>query len=809
MKKRLPHIYKGLLLALLLMSTATAAWSQATFEWAKKMGGVSSDAGRAIVSDESGNVYTTGIFMDTVDFDPGIGIDMLIAGGNQDAFISKLNDAGDLVWARKIGGGPGSATIARGISIDGSGNIYITGHFFGSVDFDPNTGTVTHTSVGTGTDAFICKLDALGNYVWSKQFEGETVVEANSIKVDGFGHVYATGRFERTVDFDPSSGMDTITSSFYDIGVIIDDYNGFVVKLDTAGNYNWARNTATFNKVDYGGGTVNATALGIDTAGNVYTTGYFSGYCDFNPGADTFYREAYAEDMFVSKLDSAGNFVWAKTWGTYDGQWGYASAVDNAGNIYVATFSQNDVDFDPGPGTFFITGSGTVISKLDGSGDFSWAKYITPQVGYLNSDGYGVATDLLGDVYITGRFTGTNDFDPGADTFNMVSSPDYFTDIYILKLDTAGAFVWAKSMGGAAANDEGRAIHVANNGAIYTTGTFNGTADFDPAATNFELTSNGGTDIFVHKMNQIFCVPTNATFTITGCDSATLNGQTYYATGTYNQTLLNAAGCDSIVTIHLTINAATQHTVIVPPECDSVSINGQTYTSSGTYAQTLTNANGCDSVLSLVVSINNSTLTDLTETACSDFLFNDTIYTQSGIYTATYTQSNGCDSVVKLTLTIPEINTDVTQNGATLGADEPGMSYQWMNCATNTIIFGANNQNYTAAIDGSYAVIVTNGDCKDTSDCYTVAGLAVNEMANDDYIQVFPNPSSGKVTVATFLPLYDATLRVVDILGRELTVRRGINGRSYSFDMKGYASGTYIIELEESGKKGRIKLVKD
>jgi len=135
------------------------------FVWAKSFGGNSNDYGFSICSDASGNVYTAGHFDGTVDFDPGPGVFNLVSTTAVDIFITKLNSAGNLVWAKSFEGITGGNDVDFSITTDVSGNIYTTGYFNGTVDFDPGASTFTLTSVAD--DIFISNLDASGNFIWS------------------------------------------------------------------------------------------------------------------------------------------------------------------------------------------------------------------------------------------------------------------------------------------------------------------------------------------------------------------------------------------------------------------------------------------------------------------------------------------------------------------------------------------------------------------------------------------------------------------------------------------------------------------
>ncbi len=193
------------------------------FVWAKSMGGqaVNQSYGRSISVDSSGNVFTTGNFYGTGDFDPGPGIFNLSSAGSADIFISKLDSSGFFVWAKRLGGN--SDDIVYSNAIDASGNVYTTGNFYATGDFDPGPGIFNLSSAGN-TDIFISKLNNNGNFVWAKrigrQFGSE---EARSIKIDAFGNIYTTGVFGGTVDVDPSSNIFNLTGAVHVL--VIKDVN--------------------------------------------------------------------------------------------------------------------------------------------------------------------------------------------------------------------------------------------------------------------------------------------------------------------------------------------------------------------------------------------------------------------------------------------------------------------------------------------------------------------------------------------------------------------------------------------------------
>lgn len=469
-----------------------------TFQWAKQLGGAGWDQATSIKIDQNNAVYTVGLFIGTVDFDPGIGVFNLTSVGEKDAFICKLDANGNFLWAKQYGD---SAAIDEksSLAIDSSGNLYITNSFLGKVDFDPGAGSFYLTSQGMDRDIFIQKLDANGNFIWAKQIGGpfafaySTPAHSTAIALDPSANIYLTGYFDGTIDFDPdSSSIFNMTSQFNASDI-------FICKLDNDGNLVWAKQ---FTGTQSNGGV--GYALAVDQSGNVYSTGTIGGTMDFDPSQNTFYLTASVSNLtevYLSKLDPLGNFLWAKTMGPGDGS---AIVLDENNNLYSTGWK---------PSGYMST-----VNKHDSDGNLLWAK----QLG--GASGQYIALDNTGHVYTAGICFGTNDFDPGPGVFNL-SGGD--SDSFISKLDSLGEFVWAGLLTGTNqvwVND----VTTDMNNNLYTTGYFDETADFDPSVSVFNLSSTASYDIFINKLStnielgltknsfeagiQVYPNPTNGNF---------------------------------------------------------------------------------------------------------------------------------------------------------------------------------------------------------------------------------------------------------------------------------------------------------
>ncbi len=329
------------------------------FVWAKGVGGAGLINVYSMTSDPSGNLLLTGGFQNTVDFDPGPGIYTLTPlPTSSDAYVLKLDANGNFIWARKLGGGTAPVT-GYYVSSDGVGNVYSVGRYQSTQDFDPGPGTYTLVPVASH-DIYISKLTAAGNFVWAKSVGGTSSDNPWSIKFDG-SHIYICGEFSGTADFDPGPGTYTLTAGSND---------GFILKLDTAGIFTWLKR--------FGAGGVQMNSMYINSgyiynSGSFYTTVDF----DPGPSVYTLTVKGNS-DAFVTKLDTAGNFYWARAIGGISQDWGFAITSDNSGNVYCAGEFLGTCDLDPGPGAYTVStiGSELFLTKLDAGGNFIFGKTV-------------------------------------------------------------------------------------------------------------------------------------------------------------------------------------------------------------------------------------------------------------------------------------------------------------------------------------------------------------------------------------------------------------------------------------------------
>jgi uncharacterized delta-60 repeat protein len=328
-------------------------------------------------------------------------------------------------------------------------------------------------------------------------------------------------------------------------------------------------------------------------------------------------------------------------------------------------------------------------------------------------------------------------------------------DFFIVRFDTAGNY-----------------DNTFGNGGIFTTAFYN---KYDEAfAMNLQSDNKivvaGTTDIGINRdfalirlnnnVDPCLFGATSNTISLSACDSINLNGQTYTASGNYSQTLVNAAGCDSLLTINLTMNFNTSNS-ISPVACNSYTLNNQTYSSSGTYSQTLVNAAGCDSLLTI-------------------------------------------------NLTINEVDYSVVVGNASLMANATTGTYQWLDCGNgNSIIPGATNQIFTPNGNGNFALIITDNSCVDTSNCISMMTVGLTSLENNFSVHTYPNPTNEELVIEVSDLVEMKSYKITDNFGRQLLFG-SLNNKKTTVKLVGLSSGIYYLQiLDNSGQQKTIKVLRE
>lgn len=479
--------------SVLLFTYGDTVAQKPVFDWAIRYGGTGTDYSMSVAVDNSGNVYTAGYFQGTVDFDPGPGTSSLTAAGKTDLFIKKVSATGAFQWVKGIGGDdyeqPGN------IALDNkNGYVYFTGNFrSSSVDLDPGPATHNVTRTGSTADGLIVKLDFSGNHISSYHLAGTASTTPTSIRADKWGYVYLAGSFSGSADFDPGPGSGSLTAGT--------KTHMFAAKYRPDGSLIWTRQIVCSSYGEF-------TNMVLDSLSNMYASSCFEDTVDFDPGPGV--KEAMSAglmDIGVTKLDSAGNFVWAQHAGGIEPDWGNNIAVDNKGNTYtVGTFDGN-ANFDPDGSGHYVSSTGfgsnpdAFVLKTDATGQFAWVRTFGAASGGIEKMNAVSVDKATGNIISTGSIDGLVNFDAGGAGFWMEATGS--SDMFIYALNETGNFQWGlQTESGALTNCSGEDVTTDPSGNVYLTGWFNDSTDFDPSytTTNMLVSSAKSLDGFILKL---------------------------------------------------------------------------------------------------------------------------------------------------------------------------------------------------------------------------------------------------------------------------------------------------------------------
>lgn len=499
-----------------LFSTILLKPSQAQyFEWAQQISGLSiygPDVNDMTI-DPDGNVYVIGSFLATIEIGNGTS-NILNSGFGYDLFATKFNSSGQHLWSANIGGS--QHVYGECISVDLNGNIYLSGVFIDTMDANPSP-TQIYNLIGSSTETsmFIIKLNPYGNLIWAKKIDANYDAanhRNNNMKIDTENNIYIYGNFTGIKDVDPDP-----LSNYY-----IDENDGidFVIKLDQNGQFKWVRQ---FPSSSGNGGTL---CFALDNSNNIFLTSTFRDTTDFDPSQNSsMILVPDSGRTFLCKLNSNGELVSAWQFGkassfpshNYSDIFPSNVSVKN-GNVYISGEFQGTVDFNPSPAaidTISSTGISQTaengfILKLDTSGTFEWAK----KYGHSTTSNFApiinssLSIDNQENIYLSGDFADTMDFDPGLATYLLspyIDTGTVFTVIYNLKLDADGNFVWAFRYA-SRGNERSKQLLTDDIGNVYNCGKFIDFIDLNPdsASTNI-LNAFNTSDVYIVKLSQDSC----------------------------------------------------------------------------------------------------------------------------------------------------------------------------------------------------------------------------------------------------------------------------------------------------------------
>ncbi len=236
----------------------------------------------------------------------------------------------------------------------------------------------------------------------------------------------------------------------------------------------------------------------------------------------------------------------------------------------------------------------------------------------------------------------------------------------------------------------------------------------------------------------------------------------------------------------------------------------------GTYQDTLPNYMGCDSIITLHLSVGQTSFHSLSKFICKNehYMFNNQSIGVSGIYTDTLQNYHGCDSIITLSLLVAHPDTSITQIGDTLFSNTTvGYNFNWFDCDSNKIVAGADSFKFTPSISGNYAVILTwkvNSSCIDTSQCrWLNISTGIEKVTTNNFLNLFPNPTNHSTVISLQHAVNNATIQLINLLGETVLTKTNQSGNQFSIDLSAQPSGIYFIEVQQQGNVWRGKVVKE
>jgi Secretion system C-terminal sorting domain/FG-GAP repeat len=762
------------ILCMLLTTIATAQWAQ-----------MGADIDGEAADDFSGGSVSVSADGNTV----AIGAYWNDGNGNSAGHV-RIYHYNDTTWTQV------------GSDIDGEAADDWSGHSV-SVSSDGNTVAIgAHYNDGYGADAGHVRIYHYNGTTWTQQgadIDGEAAFDQSgySVSLSSDGNTVAIG-----ARYNDGNGSNAghVRIYYYNgaawtqVGTDIDgeavsDYSGWSVSLSSDGN-----TVAIGAMYNDGNGSSSGHVRIYKYNGTVWT----------QLGADINGEVAGDQSGCSVSLSSDGNTV--AIGADYNADNGFQAGHVRIYHYNGTTWTQLGIDID---GEAAGDGSGSSVS--------------------VSSDGNTVAI-------------GAPQNDGNAHNAGHVRIYNYNGTVWILiGADIDGEAIGNQSGCSVSVSSDGNTVAIgayANDGngtdaghvRIYTCNTFDTIVEiacdtFSSPSGNYAWTNSGNYKDTIPNAfgaDSIITIDLTVNYSNTGidvqtaCDSlAWIDGNTYYASNNIaTHTLSNAAGCDSVVTLDLRINSNTG--IDLQTACDSLLwIDGNTYyTSNTTATDTLSNAAGCDSVVTLDLTVNHSNTGIDVQTACFSYLWIDGNTFTSSNNTAMHTLTNavGCDSVVTLDLTINTIDVSVTlsliTNGITLTATLSGATYQWIDCNNGDLpIAGETNQSFTTTVDGSYAVIIDDGTCIDTSVCTDISGIGINDDGIASAIAIYPNPTTGKITVECEgmerVEVLDITGKLIYEIASSLSPRNDV----VEIDISGFSKGLYFVRVSTQDGVGVERIV--
>lgn len=770
----------------LLMSLRGYPQYSHEFDWVKQ---VMPDGGYVsildIATDNSGNIISTGYYTLNVDFDPGPGVYALTSASEseREIFVQKLGPDGNLLWAQQFGANSGQLDDeGSGISTDVYGNIYIIGHFNGTVAFGGYTLTAQ-----MGRDDFILKLSPEGTVLWAKQLASPEFDAGNKcvVRAGSDGFVYAAGEYEGTMDADPGPGEVLLNSNG-------SNTDGYLLRLDQDGNFNWAGSIDGNSDLVCHDLSVNVTIYGWE----MYVGGGFGGTVDFDPGPGVYNLTDADGDPFLLKIMN-GQFSWVKNYNVPGVAEIQGICYHQDGYLYTVKFIG-----------VYNTKTSSEIQKIDpATGNAVWTDLlISPKTtDFITCT--DLCMDAAGNLYVKSGYRGNIDFDPGPGKYILSNPVTFDGNTVILKLNNAGAFVWAFEFKVGCCSGA-REIRIDPSENLILSGGQGLPIDFDPGAGTYYLEPGKAYSGFVQKIRKAGlpgCQPPTAIQALNiEQNSASINWINASGTGSYNLRYKLYEGTEWTTLSNVTsgfiltgLSTGSIYEYQVQGVCNGTAGDWSTLCWFKTIADGCNNPGEPNNTLATATPISVSVPVTGVISAFTDvdwYKFNNTsaqkkinlsLYNLPGPYKMELVKSSG--SVIATSSTMAD--------------------------GTESIV-------YTKGAAGTYYIrVYGNYGHFNQSECYSLQATIyksaeadpIEEVAEETALKLYPNPASTLLNVE-FNSLTEGavTMRMLDMTGRlqklvETWAAEGEN--TFTISLENLPNGLYLFEIVQGDYRELKKVI--
>jgi len=665
------------------------------------------------VSKNTGYIYATGYFTASADFPNGPDT-LTVTSFNNCAYVAKYNVYGDIIWLKTLPSSTNGKSKGNGIAVDANDNVIVVGDFNGSIDFDPADST-ENIQTATNSDAFIWKLDLDGNFQWVKRVNSSYEVAAYGVTADTSNNIVFSGLYSNSASMPGAFSLSD------------NDNRGYICKLDSAGNYQWV------NSLTDVPGDIYPSNVRADADNNYYVTG-------------AYVQNSSPTIGFLQKVSTNGQDSWRVELGNPSGVGFINDVVCSPYGVFVCGSFKNQASIGGAVGSHFVTSNGNYFDALAFKLNRENGQPIWSTTFGSSSDDYGSAihTDANGNVYVAGRFRGTANYA----NIPQATLTANGSDAYVWKLDYTGEGIGGYSLTNGV-DDEitTSAICTATDGAIYVAGRSYGTTDFDHDLIDMEEhTAYGYSDGYLHRTTDCdaFLQPAAQQLFFCQGDSIEVNGELYDEPQLITtDSLTSHWGCDSILTVQLSNHPNAEYAFYSLCHGDSITITAGLVFEAGEYVTDYTSSQGCDSSLVEFVDWIPSSHFFENYSLCPDSvltIYNETIADAGSYQFFIENSETTCTDTVTVEISLTTLTGNVTQQGNTLIAAETADGYAWLDCNTNEIIAGANSQQFSPALSGSYAVVISNEGCGVTGPCLDIEIVGVEETKAEE-IEIYPNPA--------------------------------------------------------------------